>query len=163
MSVELPLPVENGLSLLVGCRTVPEVVELLAALFSETDVLADVTADDFRQFRADCARELSPEEAASSSNIDALGIPPSGCRPGVSLRWDLPAGEMSRMALGGFGLEVDPNVVWKSQSRRSHRASPIGRMRLTGLPECGQHYGWSRARRPHASGPPSGPLPERGP
>jgi hypothetical protein len=27
---------------------------------------------------------------------------------GLSLRWDLPAGEMSRMAHGGFGLEVDP-------------------------------------------------------
>jgi hypothetical protein len=27
---------------------------------------------------------------------------------GLSLRWDLPAGEMSRVALGGFGLEVDP-------------------------------------------------------
>ena len=26
----------------------------------------------------------------------------------LSLRWDLAAGEMSRMALGGFGLEVDP-------------------------------------------------------
>ncbi len=64
--------------------------------------------------------------------MDALGMPPSGCRPGVSLKWDLPAGEMSRMALGGVGLEVDPDVVWKSQSRLPHRASSVRRMRLTG-------------------------------
>jgi hypothetical protein len=31
----------------VGCRTVPDVVELLAALFSETAVLADATEEDF--------------------------------------------------------------------------------------------------------------------
>ena len=47
-------------------------------------------------------------------------------------RWDLPAGKMSRMAHGGCGLEVDPHPVWKSQSKRSHRASSIRWMRLTG-------------------------------
>src|SRR4029077_5879072 len=53
----------------------------------------------------------------SSSNMDGFGIPPSGCRRGVSIRWDLPAGKMSRMAHGGFGLEVDPHVVMEESEQ----------------------------------------------
>ena len=36
----------------------------------------------------------------------------------VPLTWDLPACEMSRMAHGGFGLEVDPHVVME-ESRQA--------------------------------------------
>jgi hypothetical protein len=36
---------------------------------------------------------------------------------GLSLRWDLPAGKMSRMAHGGFGLEVDPHVVMEESEQ----------------------------------------------
>jgi hypothetical protein len=74
MSAELPLPVEDGLSLLAGSRTVPEVVELLAALFSETAVLADATAEDLRRFPTGCARVLSPEEAALVAQTDLLDV-----------------------------------------------------------------------------------------
>jgi hypothetical protein len=36
---------------------------------------------------------------------------------GLSRRWDLPAGKMSRMAHGGFGLEVDPHVVMEESEQ----------------------------------------------
>jgi len=49
--------------------------------------------------------------------MDGLGIPPSGCRRSVSIRWDLPAGKMSRMAHGGFGLEVDSHVVMEESEQ----------------------------------------------
>jgi hypothetical protein len=49
--------------------------------------------------------------------MDGLGIPPSGCRRGVSIRWDLPAGKMSRVAHGGFGLEVDPHIVMEESEQ----------------------------------------------
>jgi len=49
--------------------------------------------------------------------MDGLGIPPSGCRRSVSIRWDLAAGKMSRMAHGGFGLEVDPHVVMEESEQ----------------------------------------------
>lgn len=36
---------------------------------------------------------------------------------GLSLRWDLPANEMSRMAHCGFGLEVDPEAGMEESER----------------------------------------------
>lgn len=49
--------------------------------------------------------------------MDALGNPPDGCRPGVSISWDLPADKMSRMAHEGFGVEVDPHVVMEESEQ----------------------------------------------
>jgi len=40
------------------------------------------------------------------------------CSAHVPLRWDLPAGKMGRMAHGGFGPEVDPDVVME-ESRQA--------------------------------------------
>lgn len=49
-------------------------------------------------------------------------LPLGGCLDawlGLSLRWDLTAGEMSRMAHGGFGLEVDPIGMEESEQALS--------------------------------------------
>ena len=73
-AVRLPLPVQDGWSLLAGCRSRREVVELLAALFLETDALETADQDDFATFRAECVLVLPPDESALVAATTLLEI-----------------------------------------------------------------------------------------
>ena len=61
------------------------------------------------------ARRISGVSASASGSVILIG---TSCSADVPLTWDLPACEMSRMAHGGFGLEVDPHVVME-ESRQA--------------------------------------------
>src|SRR5947207_2142862 len=71
--MRLPLPVQDGWSLLTGCDR-RGVVELLAALFCENGALEAADQTDFANFRAECVRVLPPEESALVAATSLLEV-----------------------------------------------------------------------------------------
>jgi hypothetical protein len=67
--MKLPLPIEDGWSLIATCRSRRELVELLAALPLETGAPEAVTPDDYAMFRADCRRVLPSQRASDAVPI----------------------------------------------------------------------------------------------
>ena len=71
--MKLPVPVQDGWSLLTGCDR-RGVVELLAALFLEGDLLESIDQGDFAKFRAECVRLLPRDESALVASTSLLEV-----------------------------------------------------------------------------------------